>query len=94
MRWLTEDCSGRASHAAESCYVSQTKGNRVELIIDMAEGRDEVFTIMERIGNQSAIAQKTYAKTDARRNLSTTMRQRSFEFSEPPRRRTTSAWVG
>jgi hypothetical protein len=30
----------------------------------------------------------------ALRNLSTRMRQRSFEFSEPPRRRTTSALVG
>jgi hypothetical protein len=28
-----------------------------------------------------------------RRNLSTTMRQRWFEFSEPPRRRSTPAWV-
>ena len=28
------------------------------------------------------------------RNLSTRVRQRWFEFSEPPRRRTTSAWVG
>jgi hypothetical protein len=28
------------------------------------------------------------------RNLSTKMRQRWFEFSESPRRRATSAWVG
>jgi hypothetical protein len=28
------------------------------------------------------------------RNLSTRVRQRWFEFSEPPRRRATSAWVG
>ena len=30
----------------------------------------------------------------ARRNLSTRMRQRWVEFSEPPRRRSTPAWVG
>jgi hypothetical protein len=44
----------------------------------------------------AAAAWRVYEKLNARlapRNLSTRMRQRWFEFSEPPRRRTTSASV-
>ena len=48
----------------------------------------------------SVLSKKRYryrflqAELDGVRNLSTRVRQRRFEFSEPPRRRATSAWVG
>jgi quinol monooxygenase YgiN len=57
---------------------------------DQSEG-----VVHERYRDSDALLQHSanLGELMAARNLSTTMRQRWVEFSEPPRRRSTRAWV-